>query len=1285
MTDWNTFNNKQSFIPLGTTAQYYRWDKTWATLDTSVVGENGSLYWTQARFDNAINLQKNVANGVAGLDANAKVSVANLPGITINSVWTATTKATCTLMASATRWDICIASSDSKSYVLSTTTPGNLADWQELLNPAAPVSQVNGQIGNINFVGINGISFSGTTASLTNVGIAGTYGSSTMIPIITTDAQGRVTSVTQSAIPIASATATGLLNPIDWNTFNNKQNSMVQSSTTASGWLSSTDWNTFNNKLSLTSLSATGGISYNNTTGLFSDLFTFTNGLTRTGNSIGISSVTGAQLSGFTSGQLIFGTATGGLTQSSNLFWDNASGSLGIGTSTPLSRVHIVWTSNSDSAILLQNGIGASGFMISNSFNESANKQMWLGDADYMWSATGYFSRYGIVSGNPYIDVVRGDNITYGNLTLITNGTNANTISGGSAGKLAIGASYAGASDQGSLLWVNGGISVGNSYRTNTAPTGGLLVEGNVGIGTSAPWAKLEIDNTTANTSGLRFTRLTSTGASSSLFSGLLGVNSTGDVGIAQLTGNSFTGFTAGQLAFGTASGGLIQSSGLFFDSANGRLGVGTSAPTTKLSLNLGGFSNTFANLAGSYIYGNATNAPGFYGYAISMDNTTNGNAYASFNITRNAGTAYLGAEINSVSRDGFRILNGNSTGSLAEVFRINNSGQVGIGTSAPWAKLEINSGTGGLSGLRFTNLTSTSIAGIAGTKVLSVNANGDVVLVNDATTVCTPGFTSGFGGNYCFGTNSLQNNTTGYRNASIGDKSLQNNTTGYENMAIGWGSLTSNTSGAANVAVGIAALESNISGNFNVANGWGAARANTTGLSNLAQGAYSLYANTTGSYNVALGDSAAKYLIVGSNNIAIGYSAQLVSSTGSNQLNIGNWIYGNNGNIGIWTTSPNYKLEVNGDINAIGTVRANGVALTSDSRLKSNVTNIVGGLDTIRSLRAVNFDWNPLAQSRGITDTSRQYGFIAQEVGSVIPDLETTSADGYKGLNYIGLIPLLTRAVQELDQSKASTGSLEALSGSLATLSGQIALLSQSSGSTVVNNNYYSSGTTSSGTSSSWVDTAFSFVSSLLVRVEATFSEMVTFMKSVVFRSTVTFEDRVTFSDTDMAGTVTIRAGESSVRIDFSRPYSEIPRVTVTADAFVTYRVTDKMVTGFTIETQSPVSTDTNFDWMALMVRGLVTTVPSAPSAPSTPPSGTDTSSASSNTGSTDTGIGTSDSNTGSTLSNEDPTDPTSTESGSITPPQTDTTPTEITSPTGSENTPPQVDTTTVSDEVTP
>jgi hypothetical protein len=53
-TDWNTFNNKENFLASGTTAQYYRGDKTFQTLDTLAVPENTNLYYTDARARAAI-------------------------------------------------------------------------------------------------------------------------------------------------------------------------------------------------------------------------------------------------------------------------------------------------------------------------------------------------------------------------------------------------------------------------------------------------------------------------------------------------------------------------------------------------------------------------------------------------------------------------------------------------------------------------------------------------------------------------------------------------------------------------------------------------------------------------------------------------------------------------------------------------------------------------------------------------------------------------------------------------------------------------------------------------------------------------------------------------------------------------------------------------------------------------------------------------------------------------------------------------------------------------------
>lgn len=48
-TDWTTFNGKQDYITPGTTLQYWRGDKTWQTLSTSVVPEGTNLYFTDAR------------------------------------------------------------------------------------------------------------------------------------------------------------------------------------------------------------------------------------------------------------------------------------------------------------------------------------------------------------------------------------------------------------------------------------------------------------------------------------------------------------------------------------------------------------------------------------------------------------------------------------------------------------------------------------------------------------------------------------------------------------------------------------------------------------------------------------------------------------------------------------------------------------------------------------------------------------------------------------------------------------------------------------------------------------------------------------------------------------------------------------------------------------------------------------------------------------------------------------------------------------------------------------
>jgi hypothetical protein len=74
-TDWTTFNNKENAITAGTTAQYFRGDKTFQTLNTSVVPESGNLYYTDGRARGALSFAAgsgayNTSTGVITIPTN---------------------------------------------------------------------------------------------------------------------------------------------------------------------------------------------------------------------------------------------------------------------------------------------------------------------------------------------------------------------------------------------------------------------------------------------------------------------------------------------------------------------------------------------------------------------------------------------------------------------------------------------------------------------------------------------------------------------------------------------------------------------------------------------------------------------------------------------------------------------------------------------------------------------------------------------------------------------------------------------------------------------------------------------------------------------------------------------------------------------------------------------------------------------------------------------------------------------------------------------------------------
>jgi hypothetical protein len=117
------------------------------------------------------------------------------------------------------------------------------------------------------------------------------------------------------------------------------------------------------------------------------------------------------------------------------------------------------------------------------------------------------------------------------------------------------------------------------------------------------------------------------------------------------------------------------------------------------------------------------------------------------------------------------------------------------------------------------------------------------------------------------------------------------------------------------------------------------------------------------------------------------------------------------NGNVGIGGVNPSYKLHVKGTAYAAGAAGA-----LSDNRYKTNITDLsLNALTIINELRPVSFEWKEPHDS-GMEGS--QFGFIAQEVEEVLPETVLTQDDEEqtKGLKYDALIPILTKAIQELE-----------------------------------------------------------------------------------------------------------------------------------------------------------------------------------------------------------------------------------------------------------------------------
>jgi hypothetical protein len=117
------------------------------------------------------------------------------------------------------------------------------------------------------------------------------------------------------------------------------------------------------------------------------------------------------------------------------------------------------------------------------------------------------------------------------------------------------------------------------------------------------------------------------------------------------------------------------------------------------------------------------------------------------------------------------------------------------------------------------------------------------------------------------------------------------------------------------------------------------------------------------------------------------------------------------NGNVGIGSTSPGYKLDVTGDIHASNTLIANATVYSSDIRLKEKLTPVENSLDRISKITAYNYFW----KDKTVRGDRRQLGVIAQDVEKVFPEAVITDHDGFLAVNYPSLVAPLIEAVKTL------------------------------------------------------------------------------------------------------------------------------------------------------------------------------------------------------------------------------------------------------------------------------
>lgn len=186
-------------------------------------------------------------------------------------------------------------------------------------------------------------------------------------------------------------------------------------------------------------------------------------------------------------------------------------------------------------------------------------------------------------------------------------------------------------------------------------------------------------------------------------------------------------------------------------------------------------------------------------------------------------------------------------------------------------------------------------------------------------------------------------------------------------------------------------------------------------------------------------GRAYASTLLVG-NDVGISSAAIETQTSLGNGLNVLSSSAGGNGvrasytgsptsYYAIWGISPasgsNYAGYFSGNVHYTGTLSS-----FSDERLKENITRLNSITDKIMLISVNTYNFKKEYKNLNLPQV-KQYGFLAQNLEKIFPELVQDVADKskgennaatYKAINYIAMIPILTKALQEEHTQRLQT-----------------------------------------------------------------------------------------------------------------------------------------------------------------------------------------------------------------------------------------------------------------------